>query len=104
MTARLFTTFKGFVRSRSVCIPLQFYLCWPFMVSCLIASEHLRRLHTCTLCKVSVLEAIGNIMASAEVSRLEVDDDEFDSRIRGGVLISHLIFISSPLADLENNI
>ena len=48
----------------------------------------LRRFHTCTLCKVSVaMEAIGDITASAEVSRLEVDGEEFDSRIQGGVLV-----------------
>lgn len=34
------------------------------------------------------MEAIGDITASAEVSRLEVDGEEFDSRIQGGVLVS----------------
>jgi len=39
------------------------------------------------------MEAIGDITASAEVSRVEVDGPEFDSRIQGGVLVKpHLIF------------
>lgn len=33
------------------------------------------------------MEAIGDITASAEVSRVEVDGPEFDSRIQGGVLV-----------------
>lgn len=33
------------------------------------------------------MEAIGDITASAEVSRLEVTGDDFDSRIQGGVLV-----------------
>lgn len=33
------------------------------------------------------MEAIGDITASAEASRLRVDDEEFDSRIQGGVLV-----------------
>jgi hypothetical protein len=32
------------------------------------------------------MEAIGDITASAEVSRVEVEGEEFDSRIQGGVL------------------
>jgi len=35
------------------------------------------------------MEAIGDITASAEVSRLEVQGLEFDSRIQGGVLVCH---------------
>ena len=35
------------------------------------------------------MEAIGDITASAEVSRVEVDGEEFDSRIQGGVRASH---------------
>jgi xanthine/uracil permease len=31
------------------------------------------------------MEAIGDITASAEVSRVEVEGEEFDSRIQGGV-------------------
>lgn len=34
------------------------------------------------------MEAIGDITASAEVSHVEVDGPEFDSRIQGGVLVS----------------
>lgn len=45
-----------------------------------------------TWCAVSLaMEAIGDITASAEVSRLEVDGPEFDSRIQGGVLVRPLI-------------
>jgi xanthine/uracil permease len=33
------------------------------------------------------MEAIGDITASAEVSRVEVDGEDFDSRIQGGVLV-----------------
>jgi hypothetical protein len=36
------------------------------------------------------MEAIGDITASAEVSRLAVDGEEFDSRIQGGVLVQLL--------------
>lgn len=36
------------------------------------------------------MEAIGDITASAEVSRVEVDGPEFDSRIQGGVLVRYL--------------
>ncbi|OAX30768.1 hypothetical protein K503DRAFT_870886 [Rhizopogon vinicolor AM-OR11-026] len=32
------------------------------------------------------MEAIGDITASAEVSRLRVEGEEFDSRIQGGIL------------------
>ena len=34
------------------------------------------------------MEAIGDTTASAEVSRVDVDGPEFDSRIQGGVLVS----------------
>ena len=33
------------------------------------------------------MEAIGDITASAEVSRVQVDGEEFDSRIQGGILV-----------------
>lgn len=33
------------------------------------------------------MEAIGDITASAEVSKLEVDGEEFDTRIQGGILV-----------------
>jgi xanthine/uracil permease len=35
----------------------------------------------------TAMEAIGDITASAEVSRLRVEGDEFDSRIQGGILV-----------------
>ena len=34
------------------------------------------------------MECIGDVTASAEVSRVEVDGPIFDSRIQGGVLVS----------------
>lgn len=34
------------------------------------------------------MEAIGDITASAEVSQLQVQGDEFDTRIQGGILVS----------------
>ena len=36
------------------------------------------------------MEAIGDITASAEVSQLSVDGEEFDTRIQGGILVSNL--------------
>ena len=42
------------------------------------------------------MEAIGDITASAEVSRQAVDGEEFDSRIQGGVLVR----LSSPPSTL----
>jgi uric acid-xanthine permease len=33
------------------------------------------------------MEAIGDITASAEVSKVAVEGEEFDSRIQGGVLV-----------------
>lgn len=33
------------------------------------------------------MEAIGDITASAEVSRVEVDGPEFETRIQGGILV-----------------
>lgn len=35
----------------------------------------------------TTMEAIGDITASAEVSRLRVEGEEFDSRIQGGLLV-----------------
>ena len=35
-----------------------------------------------------MMEAIGDVTASAEVSRVAVVGEEFDSRIQGGVLVS----------------
>jgi hypothetical protein len=37
------------------------------------------------------MEAIGDITASAEVSRLPVQGEEFDTRIQGGILVRTLI-------------
>lgn len=59
--------------------------CWRFTVC-----------HTCQECLTFILteflvslamEAIGDITASAEVSRVPVVGEEFDSRIQGGVLV-----------------
>ena len=48
------------------------------------------------------MEAIGDVTASAEVSRLPVDGIEFDSRIQGGVLVcTHLLVFSSPITSLS---
>ena len=38
------------------------------------------------------MEAIGDITASAEVSRVEVEGEEFESRIQGGVLVSNFLY------------
>lgn len=37
------------------------------------------------------MEAMGDITASAEVSRVAVEGEEFESRIQGGVLVSILL-------------
>jgi hypothetical protein len=44
------------------------------------------------------MEAIGDITASAEVSRLRVEGEEFDSRIQGGILVSdsYLLYFNDP--------
>ena len=54
-----------------------------------MSAAALRRwVHTGCRRRVSLaMEAIGDITASAEVSRVEVDGPEFDSRIQGGVLV-----------------
>lgn len=39
----------------------------------------------------TAMEAIGDITASAEVSRLRVEGDEFDSRVQGGILVRDYI-------------
>ncbi|KAJ7741765.1 xanthine/uracil permease [Mycena maculata] len=55
------------------------------------------------------MEAIGDITASAEVSRLEVDGPEFDSRIQGGVLSDGVggflsaLFTVTPLSIFAQN-
>lgn len=55
------------------------------------------------------MEAIGDITASAEVSRLAVDGPEFDSRIQGGVLSDGLggffsaLFTVTPLSIFAQN-
>jgi xanthine/uracil permease len=43
------------------------------------------------------MEAIGDITASAEVSRLEVEGEEFDSRIQGGLLVHFSFLITLQL-------
>lgn len=55
------------------------------------------------------MEAIGDITASAEVSRVAVDDLEFDSRIQGGVLSDGVggffsaLFTVTPLSIFAQN-
>ncbi|KZT70230.1 Xanthine/uracil permease [Daedalea quercina L-15889] len=55
------------------------------------------------------MEAIGDITASAEVSRVAVDGEEFDSRIQGGVLSDGLggfmsaLFTVAPLSLFAQN-
>ena len=59
--------------------------------ACLLRVSNLGHFHTCTLCEVSVaMEAIGDIAASAKVSRLEVNDEDFHPRTQGGVLVGYL--------------
>ncbi|KAF2180552.1 purine permease [Zopfia rhizophila CBS 207.26] len=49
---------------------------------------------------VLAMEAIGDITASCDVSRLEVDGDMFDSRIQGGVLADGLNGIIAALCTI----
>ena len=49
------------------------------------------------------MEAIGDITASAEVSRVEVVGPEFDSRIQGGILVRRPILILSNSYRLMNS-
>ncbi|KAL4245118.1 nucleobase:cation symporter-2 (NCS2) family protein [Abortiporus biennis] len=55
------------------------------------------------------MEAIGDITASAEVSRVPVDGEEFDSRIQGGVLSDGIggffsaLFTVTPLSIFAQN-
>ncbi|KAI0940361.1 hypothetical protein AcV5_001491 [Taiwanofungus camphoratus] len=55
------------------------------------------------------MEAIGDITASAEVSRVAVDGEEFDSRIQGGVLSDGIggflsaLFTVTPLSIFAQN-
>ncbi|KAF9235565.1 permease family-domain-containing protein [Melanogaster broomeanus] len=57
----------------------------------------------------TMMEAIGDITASAEVSRLEVVGEEFDSRIQGGVLSDGIggfmsaLFTVTPLSVFAQN-
>lgn len=37
------------------------------------------------------MEAMGDITASAEVSRVAVEGEEFESRIQGGVLVRPIL-------------
>ena len=50
------------------------------------------------------MEAIGDITASAEVSRVDVDGEDFESRIQGGVLVSLNIMADQPTAELPSAI
>jgi uracil-xanthine permease len=55
------------------------------------------------------MEAIGDITASAEVSRVEVEGEDFDSRIQGGVLSDGIggflsaLFTVTPLSIFAQN-
>lgn len=55
------------------------------------------------------MEAIGDITASAEVSRIEVEGEEFDTRIQGGVLSDGIggfmsaLFTVTPLSIFAQN-
>lgn len=55
------------------------------------------------------MEAIGDIAASAEASRVAVDGFEFDSRIQGGVLADGIggflsaCFTNAPLSIFAQN-
>jgi xanthine/uracil permease len=55
------------------------------------------------------MEAIGDIAASAEASRVAVDGPEFDSRIQGGVLADGVggffsaLFTNAPLSIFAQN-
>ncbi|KAH7887372.1 xanthine/uracil permease [Phlebopus sp. FC_14] len=57
----------------------------------------------------TTLEAIGDVTASAEVSRLSVDGEDFDSRIQGGVLSDGVggfisaLFTVTPLSIFAQN-
>jgi hypothetical protein len=42
------------------------------------------------------MEAIGDITASAEVSRVEVEGEDFESRIQGGVLVCVHLMVYKP--------
>ena len=46
------------------------------------------------------MEAIGDITASAEVSQLPVDGEEFDTRIQGGILVSTPVRFDGTLIDV----
>lgn len=49
---------------------------------------------------IAVMESIGDITASAEVSRVDVEGVEFDSRIQGGIMASGLASIIGCLMTL----
>ena len=55
------------------------------------------------------MEAIGDIAASADASRVAVDGEEFDSRIQGGVLADGIggffsaLFTNAPLSIFAQN-
>ncbi|KAJ8582427.1 Xanthine/uracil permease [Rhizopogon salebrosus TDB-379] len=57
----------------------------------------------------AAMEAIGDITASAEVSRLRVEGEEFDSRIQGGILSDGIggfisaLFTVAPLSVFAQN-
>jgi hypothetical protein len=50
------------------------------------------------------MESMGDITASAEVSRLKVDGEEFDSRIQGGILVRDLLSADHISNDLSSTL
>jgi xanthine/uracil permease len=50
------------------------------------------------------MEAIGDITASAEVSRVDVQGEEFDSRIQGGVLVCMFLLASLNIVLFTRNL
>jgi hypothetical protein len=76
----------GYIDSRLMYTHPLFCLCWQFTVgiSSLLVTDWLDETPT----SVSMsMEAIGDITASAEVSRIPVEGKDFDSRIQGGLLV-----------------
>src|SRR4051812_21772130 len=74
---------SGFTLSSSEFTRRQSSPCWLYTVS----NVHKKHYGYLIIGTVSLaMEAIGDITASAEVSRVEVEGEEFDSRIQGGVL------------------
>ena len=79
----------GFILSKSGSIRQQSCLCW----RCMVSTMWQNGCECSFVVTVSLaMEAIGDITASAEVSRVPVDGEEFDTRIQGGVLVRQFGF------------